>query len=370
MANVRFYKLSSLPTFVASTHTGIFVHLTTDYTDTNNEITYPEGLWFGGRNGWEYLTNSTTAIDQLDAETIETLVAEDIPADRGSGTILTLKGVKEDDGIIEQGDGTSKVTIGAGKLQIGVGNADDPSDLFGANDTTNTVLVLDSTHFHYNPSAKKLNIITESPTTDTNKIATMADIASLTGAMHYKGVLNSPLDFPLTTEPGDVYIVTTAFTYDDSDSDSDSDSGITFEVGDMVVYGNNGSMNIVQSNMTIGVNDGQFAVNDGALTSGNIVVATGTGIETSDYSLSGASSRTQTITDATTDGQTPIDGVNHSTSIVDTLTIFGEDRTTRLVIGSTNPSIEVKEGLAPDVEVSLDLVWNTTIPSVQNESGD
>ena len=365
MANVRFYKLSSLPTFVANTHTGIFVHLTAAYNDGTTD--YPEGLWFGGRVGWEYLTNAsdtsaitnivTAAIENLDASTVATLVADAIPAGSGSGTTLTLKGVQEQNGIISQGTGASTVTIGAGKLQIGVGNASNPSDLFGANDTGNTVLVLDDTVLNYDPSTHKLGIITNSNTSSSNKIATMSDIASLSGAMHYKGVLNAASDLPSTTPaPGDVYIVKTAFT----------SGGNTFEVGDMVVYGNAGALSIIQSNMTIGTASGQVATNDGALTNGNIVVATANGITTSSYSLSGASSRTQTITDSTPSGQTPADGVNHSTSIVDTLTIFGENRTTRLVIGSTNPSIEVKEGISSDEDVNIDLVWNTTAPTVSN----
>lgn len=360
--NVRFYKLISLPTFDANIHTGIFVHLTTAYNDgTTNR---PEGLWFGGRVGWEYLTNAsdtssitnivTAAIENLDANTVATLVAA--PSSSGSGTTLTLKGVKENDGIISQGDGTSTVTIGAGKLQIGVGNANNPSDLFGANDTGNTVLVLDDTQLNYNTSTHTLGVITNSNTSASNKIATMADIASISGAMHYKGTLNSSSDLPSTTAPGDVYIVETAFT--------DAISGITYEVGDMVVYGNAGAMNIIQSNMTIGTHSGQVATNDGDLTSGNIVIATGNGISTSSsYSLSGASSRTLTITDDTPAGQTPADGVNHSTSIVDSLTIFGQNRGIRLVIGSINPSIEVKEGGSSDQTVNIDLVWNTSVPT-------
>ena len=363
--NVRFYRLSSLPTFDASTHTGIFIHLTAQ--QTVGETTNLPGLYFGGTVGWEYLTNTndessiTTIINgiinNLNANTVATLVADAIPSGSGSGTTLTLKGVKEQNGLISQGIGTSTVTIGAGKLKIGVGATGVPSDLFGANDTGDTVLVLDDTVLNYDPATHKLGVVTQSATTsgpNANKIATMADIASISGAMHYKGVLNSDLDFPSTTEPGDVYIVATEFTY----------GGTKYEVGDMVVYGDNGSMNIVQSNETIGVFSGQIAENDGNLTSGRIVVATGSGIATSDYSLSdGASSRALTITDDTT----TTDGVTHYTSIVDSLTILGESRGIRLVIGSINPSIEVKEGGSSDQSVNIDLVWNTTAPALNGD---
>ena len=358
--NVRFYKLSSLPTFDANIHTGIFVHLTTAYNDgTTNR---PEGLWFGGRVGWEYLTNAsdtssitnivTAAIENLDANTVATLVAS--PSSSGSGTTLTLKGVQEQNGLISQGTGTSTVTIGAGKLKIGVGATGVPSDLFGANDTGDTVLVLDDTQLNYNTSTHTLGVITNRTTSASNKIATMDDIASISGAMHYKGVLNSDSDFPLTTEPGDVYIVATEFTH----------GGTKYEAGDMVVYGDNGSMNIVQSNETIGVFSGQIAENDGNLTSGRIVVATGSGIATSNYSLSdGASSRTLTIND----DATTTDGVTHYTSIEDSLTILGESRGIRLVIGSINPSIEVKEGGSSDQTVKIDLVWNTSVPTLNGD---
>ena len=360
--NVRFYKLSSLPTFDANTHTGIFVHLTAQ--QTVGETTNLPGLYFGGTVGWEYLTNtndesSITSIingilENLDANTVATLVADAIPSGSGSGTTLTLKGVQEQNGLISQGTGTSTVTIGAGKLKIGVGATGVPSDLFGANDTGDTVLVLDDTQLNYNTSTHTLGIITNRTTSASNKIATMDDILSISGAMHYKGVLNSDLDFPSTTAPGDVYIVATEFTH----------GGTKYEVGDMVVYGDNGSMNIVQSNETIGVFSGQIAENDGDLTSGRIVVATGSGIATSDYSLSdGASSRTLTIND----DATTTDGVTHYTSIEDSLTILGESRGIRLVIGSINPSIEVKEGGSSDQTVKIDLVWNTSVPTLNGD---
>ena len=361
MANVKFYKLSSIPTFNASIHTGVFIHLTNQ--TTIDDTTYLPGLWFGGTTGWEMLSNTTdassvtniinTIIGNLDAGPVHGVVSSNVST--GSGKILTLKGIVETDGLISQGNGTDTVTIGAGKLKIGVGTTGVPSDLFGANDTGDTVLVLDDTVLHYDPTTHKLGVVTNSNTSANNKIATMDDIASLSGAMHYKGVLNSASDFPSTTPtPGDVYIVATSFTH----------GGTTYEVGDMVVYGDNGSMNIVQTNETIGVYNGQIAENDGNLTSGNIVVATGSGIATSNYSLSSASSRTKTITDANNPSTNPSsDGVNHSVSIVDTVTIFGQNLEDRLVIGSPNPSIEVKEGISSDVDVSIDLVWNTTMPS-------
>lgn len=57
MANVKFYRLGTLPTFVAENHQGVFIHLTSDVTESDNTIKYKKGLYFGGTIGWEYLTN-------------------------------------------------------------------------------------------------------------------------------------------------------------------------------------------------------------------------------------------------------------------------------------------------------------------------
>lgn len=57
MANVKFYKVSSLVTFNSSKHSGLFVHLTADQK-SGETVVNKAGLYFGGANGWEYLTTN------------------------------------------------------------------------------------------------------------------------------------------------------------------------------------------------------------------------------------------------------------------------------------------------------------------------
>lgn len=142
-SNVRFYKLEVLPNFDVSKQ-GIFVHVTkpmynTTWTLSNKETQInpktlwmePEksggsverinlvkwlstrhiteiasGLWFGGENGWELLSNETNsgAINDAITAKIATLVAgpyaqAEINTTTNSST-LTIKGIKEANGII------------------------------------------------------------------------------------------------------------------------------------------------------------------------------------------------------------------------------------------------------------------------------
>ena len=98
--NVRFYRVDELPSFDVNKHIGIFVHVTkTMYKNGGPSIEHPNpkepeklymtppvkngesierinfvqwlvqrrieriesGLWFGGENGWELLTNETNS---------------------------------------------------------------------------------------------------------------------------------------------------------------------------------------------------------------------------------------------------------------------------------------------------------------------
>lgn len=113
MANVRFYRLGSLPTYVNATHQGVFVHVTT------GDTTYKSGLWFGGANGWEYLTNDTNAIDaainakiqELDVEGYaQATITINEPLGGENSSTLTISGIKEDNGIIAKDD-TKKLEV-------------------------------------------------------------------------------------------------------------------------------------------------------------------------------------------------------------------------------------------------------------------
>ena len=68
--NVRFYRLSQLPTFNAASHQGVFVHL------TQADSTHPVGLWFGGTEGWEFLTNDPNAV-KIDEKSLKRATSDD-----------------------------------------------------------------------------------------------------------------------------------------------------------------------------------------------------------------------------------------------------------------------------------------------------
>ena len=68
--NVRFYRLSQLPTFNAASHQGVFVHL------TQADNTHPVGLWFGGTEGWEFLTNDPNAV-KIDEKSLKRATSDD-----------------------------------------------------------------------------------------------------------------------------------------------------------------------------------------------------------------------------------------------------------------------------------------------------
>ena len=407
MANVRFYRLPALPVWDATKYKGIFVHIDGEfnpYTYKNGEdaltitvgsseykawqygkeitgeklnlyfTTYDKstgeketlgevagrftyrgesqvltGLWFGGTNGWELLTNDTdvnyinslivSKINELDVDTVNTVTSEN--ASSGTGTKLTFKGVKEVNGKIQQGEGTSTITIGDGALKIsGYGETTsgatpsiptvNATDVFSANDTADSTIAL-SNAFVFNSTNKTIGIRTKTAVSASNNIVTETDIASLAGAMHYKGTLTNAQSgegsWPSTVAAGDVYIVTVGHTHG-------SDS---LEVGDMVVFGSTTTSDykIIQSNLTIGVENGQIAKNDQALTADQIIIASATGIKTSGYTLSDASSRALTVATGNQDADTSI---YHSATTTDSLTILGVSRQETLKIASSNAS--------------------------------
>ncbi len=459
--NVRFYKLEVLPSFDAAKHTGIFVHVTgtmrkspwtlvdgktrinpeelfmTVLIDGKEKInlvqwlvnrnieTVESGLWFGGANGWELLSNDTSsgaidaAIAALDVDgysqaeitddginsslTIKGIKEENgkIGADTnknvsveidgvynsstnkiatvgtvtskinaldvstittvtktasGDNTILGFKGVKETDGKIAQGDSNETFTVGDAKLKLVVGTEE--LEIFSANAKSDSELQLDSNAFQWNKSDDKfiLGVKTKTAITDKNRLITESDIAGIAGAMHYIGSIANDNGWPSTTpKKGDVYISTGTFTH----------GGETIQTGDMIVFGDNGSFTVVQSNITLGTGSGQVAANSAALTSGNLVVASATGIETISFDATNLTdtnknTRNLTQTNGRHDAEIVANGVNnlyHAVTVTDTLKIMNRDFTESLDIWSENRSIQV------DAEngVKLDLVWNTVM---------
>lgn len=99
--NVKFYKVAELKTYNKSNHEGVFVYLT---TKSGN---FEPGLYFGGKSGWEYLTNVEFDTSTLSATNVQSV---DLTAASGNnGAKLTFKGTSESNGIIEQGTGTAEL---------------------------------------------------------------------------------------------------------------------------------------------------------------------------------------------------------------------------------------------------------------------
>ena len=97
--NVKFYKVAELKTYNKSNHEGVFVYLT---TQSGN---FKPGLYFGGKSGWEYLTDVEFDTSKLSANNVQSV---DYTAASGTnGAKLTFKGTSETNGIIEQGTGTA-----------------------------------------------------------------------------------------------------------------------------------------------------------------------------------------------------------------------------------------------------------------------
>lgn len=466
--NVRFYRLEVLPSFDVDKHKGIFVHVTKTMNKTvgkelwmepikvgdvrridleqwltNRYITeIASGLWFGGENGWELLSNETnsgaindaietkinalnaggftqatiganpegsesatdsiltikgikevkgkieqddtknfvvaidgvynetsnkiatestvtTAIEGLDVNTAVQAVTFNTSVDNGN-TTLTFKGIKEENGKIAQGDGASTFTVGDAKLKIQIGSAT-ATDVFSANAQLDSTIKLDGNVFK--KEGDVFSIYTTKGVSSSNPLVTQNDIASLGGAMHYKGPLTGAQigagSWPQTVKAGDVYIVTTSFTH--------SGESNPFEVGDMIVFNtdnDNSKFTVVQSNLTLGTGVGQIAKNDITLTSGNIVVATGTGIKTIDITEDNLTSSNDNTRKLNYDNGAPDTSdatLFHSATIKDTFKVIGKDFTETINISSTNRSIKIARNAGDNdsTGIVVDLVWNT-----------
>lgn len=434
MANVRFYRLETLPTFDVSKHVGIFVHVTT------GDTTYKAGLWFGGANGWEYLTNDTNAIDAaIDAKiqgldvtgyaqaTINinepfegkpnsTLTISGIKEDNGiiakddgqklevaidggynkdtnkiatqstvknaieglnttetiqavtkgtSGvnTVLTFNGIQEANGIISQGTGNETLTVGNANLKIQIGS-DTATNVFSANAIEDSTIQLDGLVFKKNGDV--ISVITPTALASDNRLVTEKDVASLAGAMHYKGTVSSLVDFEKiinnsdsdsdAEEAGNVYIATGDFTHGNN----------VISTGDMIVFNGATNYNVIQSNITLGTGSGQIAANSAALSANKLVVASATGIETIDFDktnltdTTGKNERTLRVTN----GNINDNGFYHAVTITDTFKVIGKDFTKSINISSNNRSIDIAQNT--DTGVMVDLVWNTSMDSVPN----
>ena len=280
----------------------------------------------------------------------------------GVNTVLTFKGIKEADGVILQGTGNETLTVGNANLKIQIGS-DTATNVFSANAQVDSTIQLDGLVFKKNGDV--ISVITKTAVTSTNKLITEQDIANLPSAMHYKGAITSansstPDNWPTTVAAGDVYIATGNFEHGDG---SDAE---TIESGDLIVFNTdnvNSDYTVVQSNITLGTGDGQIAKNVGALTNGNLVVATENGIKT--IGITGSqlidddkNKRDLSYRNGTADGD-----FHHDVTIKDAFTVIDKDFTKTINISSTNRSIEIAKKTVGGVDTGIvvDLVWNTTI---------
>ena len=239
--------------------------------------------------------NSVTEADgkltAADAYQLKKVAATGAAADvsiADSGNLFTATDVEAALAEVQGNVQTVAASIKDGKIKY------NSTDVFSANTDTN--LTLRQYDFVYNNGELGVNV--QTLTSATNKIATMEDIASLSGAMHYKGGVTAYPTPTADTKAGDTYIVTQRFEYP-------ANSGNWYEVGDMLVAtadGTSATYTVVQSNLTLGMGTGEVAVNQTALTATQIVVAGTTGVQTTGYTIGGAVS-TQSITALPTDKQ-------------------------------------------------------------------
>lgn len=386
-SNVKFYRIDRLPDFASDgKHVGLFVyvpeHVMTEddpswvkgYETINGDgsltgainVSYltpptnPEddpnfqqakidgGLWFGGRQGWELLTNVADGLGWSDiyswfdsnvAGEAEIFVEASLTGAGETGTKYTIF-----DPVLDRSTGlhastensdAHEFTVGDGALKL-TGNQQalsnnnfvvEPAfDIHSANDTADNTLTLDDSLYVTKgsesgaPYRATIGVrVGSNPVTPTNPIITLADIADLNSAMHLVGTLDKYQDtsvgaahiWPDQTgshwitsgtpgtdangntqvvlKAGDTFIVTTAH---DGPDDQTGTGNAHYEVGDTVLFynGSNGlTYKVVNQNITTGKADGQHAAVDmpnGSLVEGKLVIATNKGIATTSNGIS------------------------------------------------------------------------------------
>ena len=296
------------------------------------------------------LGSITNALSGLSATNVQPITYANVSS--GAGKIITLKGISQTNGKIKQGSNTADtITIGDGALKIqGYGTTSGGSipvsvgtSVFAANTTADTTLSF-SNAFVLGESNKKIDLRTNKAISATNNIATMEDIASLSGAMHFVGSIDKVSNSIPTSGKyytasigGTTYYLHvngttgTATSVIPSAGDTlivSGTSNITpLETGDMVVYSGEtaASVNVVQTNMTIGTQSGQVAANDGVLASDKIIVSTSSGIASSSYGITDIASHTIGVTSN-----------NGTLTVTDTLTVGGTDQAQSFTITGNN----------------------------------
>ena len=467
--NVRFYRLGVLPSFEVDKHKGIFVHVTgTMYKDgkfgnpkepatlymtpekkggesverinlvqwlENRRIDKIEsGLWFGGENGWELLSNDDTTSGAIDAAindkinalnaggfTQATIGANPEGSESATDSILTIKGIKETKGKIEQDDSKNFVVAIDGTYN-------ESTNKIATQDTVNNkIATLDAEAFQTVTKSKngdnivltfngikEVDGIISQGVTENAETFTVGDaklkiqIGSAAASDVFSANAQSDstikLDEFVFRKNGDVISVITPTAVSKSNklvtqqdianlagamqykgsiasdtqwpanenvkagdvyivttSFTHSGESNPFEVGDMIVFNGATNYNVIQSNITLGTGSGQIAANSAALSKDKIVVASENGIETIDFDKTNLTDTTgkNERTLGIANGGIEDGGFYHAVTITDTFKVIGKDFTKTINISSTNRSIEIaKNG---DTGVMVDLVWNTSI---------
>lgn len=382
-SNVRFYKLATLPNFEAK-HKGIFVHVTSNLTRTLNEegtynyiwgklnsgdiqkiviqqienrpVLVPEwmnlrridtvesGLWFGGENGWELLSNDTTsgAIDAAINAKIQELHVDGYAQATISGSTLTISGIKEDNGKIAKDtnnnlviaiDGTynestnkiateSTVTTAIGALdsegtiqavttaQATDNNANTVLTFKGVQETngviaqgtgTDTFTVGNANLKIQIGSAEATNVFSANAQSDSTikldglvfkkndnneiSVITPTAVSSSNKLVTQQDIanLNGAMHYKTTIANAGAWPETVkAGDVYIATGENFEYNGQVIESGDMIVFNSESITDfiVVQSNITSGIKSGQIAKNVGDLTPNNMVIATSEGIKT------------------------------------------------------------------------------------------
>lgn len=464
MANVRFYRLETLPSFEVPKHQGIFVHVTKTMYNTTWSLSDKEkpqidpatlwmepekvgesverinlvkwlstrhiteiasGLWFGGENGWELLSNDTNEINAA----IAALDVDGYAQATISGSTLTISGIKEVDGKIVKDDdnkleiaidgvynetdnkiATQSTVINAingldseGTIQavtfntpVNGGNTTltfngikevDGKIAQGAIEGAGTFIVGDAKLNIQIGSTDAFEVFSANKQSDStikldgyvfkkdenNVISVIAQTpVSNTNPLVTKADINS-LSGAMHYRGG----VTSVPTADNSTKKGDVWIVTTafdgYEAGDMFIAradGANATFDTVQGNLTLGIGDGQIAKNVGALADGKLVVGvnseTEKGIKTVEFDVTNLTDTTgKNERKLTYDNGVPDTSDStlfHSATIKDTFKVIGKNFTETINISSTNRSIEIAANASENATgVVVDLVWNTSI---------
>ena len=265
-------------------------------TISDGIISVPDGD--ASQKGVVQLSNSSTEITSSTLATtpaavqgiVETAVTNTLDGLDGGAQIVQISsnagsvtasfyGVKEVNGIVSTGSVQEAITIGRGNLKIagygtqGTGSDFDPEggDIFGANYNEDSTLTFDKS-IKINASSKTFGVRTNKPVSVTNPVATMQDIESLDGAMHYIGCADTAAELATlqagTHHNGDTIVIGTAFD--------------SYQAGDTLIYNEEGQgrWDVIQGNIDLGMGAGQVATNQTVLETGKIVVAGSTGVQT------------------------------------------------------------------------------------------